>query len=152
MRRLAASAALAAVLLMTGCGESNSAGADDTSISEETVPDDAAVAEDEPTAEESEDTSVPDFLTEAGIDDAMLTRVAAVAEANNYAATFPLDPESVQGLAVRLVDVCRKVEAGEWTYEEHEADDISAGGTPAQAGAMRRFMEGTFCPAVQPEK
>jgi hypothetical protein len=116
------------------------------------VLDDAAVAEEEPTAEESEDTPVPDFLTEAGIDDAMLNRVTAVAEANNYAATIPMDPESVQALAVRLVDVCRQVAAGEWTYEGHEADDISADGTPAQAGAMRRFMQDTFCPAVQPEK
>jgi hypothetical protein len=131
MRRIRA---LAAVLLLTGCGESDSAGTDDTSISEETVLDDAAVTEEEPTAEESEDTSVPDFLTEAGIDDAMLNRVTAVAEAN------------------RLVDVCRQVAAGEWTYEGHEADDISTGGTPAQAGAMRRFMQDTFCPVVQPEK
>ncbi|MEV6653938.1 hypothetical protein [Streptomyces sp. NPDC051219] len=150
-RAFAALAALPlAVALLTGCGESEPTPVDDTEDTS-SVLDDPAPAEDEP-IEQTEDPEVAEFLLNAGIDDVMLKRVANVAETNNYAAAIPMTPDGVQMLALRLVDVCREIAAGDWTYEGHEADDISNGGTPAQAGAMRRFMEGTFCPAVKPEK
>ncbi|MFF0064998.1 hypothetical protein ACFYRC_26270 [Streptomyces sp. NPDC005279] len=153
MRRLAISAAVAAVaLLLTGCGESAPAPADDTSISEDATLDDPAPVVDEPLADQAEDPDTTEYLAAAGIDDVMVKRLATIAEANNYAATIPMTPDGAQSLAVRLVDVCRDIAAGEWTYEGHEADDISMGGTPAQAGAMRRFMQATYCPAVQPGK
>lgn len=137
-------------LALTGCGSSPTPADDESTSSVEDIVD-PVPTEDTPEAE-TEDSYASDYLTDVGIDELMVKQLANVAENNGYAASIPMDADGAVGMAAHLVDVCRDIAAGEGTYDGHEADDISMGGTPAQAGAMRRFMEETFCPAVKPEK
>ena len=153
MRRHGIVGLASALLLLTGCG-SDSAPSDSGS-GERTVreaPVEATVPTEEPTAEEAEDTSVQDYLEEAGITDVMVKRLAAVAEANNYAATVPMDEESAQLFATVIADHCRDVASGKKTWKFYADEDMSTGGTQAQVDAMYGFAEHTFCPSLKPAK
>jgi hypothetical protein len=148
MRRLSIVGFAAGLLFLTGCSsDSDSADTSDEPVAEETVQEEVPV--EEPTAEEAEDTSVQDALDEAGVSDVMVRQLAAVAEANNYAATVPMTDDSARLFATLIVDHCREVAAGRKTWDFYADEDMSTGGTQAQVDAMYGFAKRTFCPSLK---
>ncbi|GJF24726.1 MULTISPECIES: hypothetical protein [Streptomyces] len=137
----------AAVLLLTACGsDSEPASSSPDEVTEPLTEEPAAP---EPAVEETQDTSVQDYLDEHGITDAMVRQLAAVAEANNYADP-PMDDESAKLFATVIGDHCEKVASGELTWNYYKEDDKSTGGTQAQVDAFYGFTEDTFCPSMKP--
>ncbi|MFJ9718997.1 hypothetical protein ACIRPQ_24205 [Streptomyces sp. NPDC101213] len=151
MRRLAVAGLAAALLLLTGCGSGDApADTGEEQAAQDTAPWETPV--EEPVSEETEDTSVQDALDEAGVTDAMVRQLAAVAEANNYAATIPMGDDSARLFATVIVDHCREVALGRKTWEFYAEEDMSTGGTQAQVDAMYGFTKRTFCPSLNPEE
>ncbi|MFD8203578.1 hypothetical protein [Streptomyces sp. NPDC059701] len=89
-----------------------------------------------------------DYLDEHGITDAMVRRLAAVAEANNYADP-PMGDESARLFATVIGDHCETVASGERTWNYYKEDDKSTGGTQAQVDAFYGFTQDTFCPSMK---
>lgn len=150
MRRIAIAGLAAAALLLAGCG-SDADTANDTSSEEAVEPLVEEPAAPEPAAEETEDTSVQDYLDEHGITDAMVMRLAAVAEANNYADS-PMKQPDAELFATVIGDHCEKVASGEETWNFYKEDDKSTGGTQAQVDAFYGFAKDTFCPSMTTKK
>ncbi|MFJ3207454.1 hypothetical protein [Streptomyces flaveolus] len=149
MRRLAIAGLVAVTLLLTGCSsDPEPAGSSSDEVVEPVMEEPAAP---EPAVEETEDTSVQDYLDEHGISDAMVMRLAAVAEANNYA-DAPMEEEDAKLFATVIGDHCEMVASGERTWDYYKEDDISTGGTQAQVDAFYGFTQDTFCPSMTTEK
>ncbi|MGV9700510.1 hypothetical protein ACWDTR_32705 [Streptomyces sp. NPDC003470] len=137
----------AALLLLTACG-SDAEPASTSRPDEVTEPLTEEPAAPEPAVEDSQDTSVQDYLDEHGITDAMVRRLAAVAEANNYADP-PMGDESARLFATVIGDHCETVASGERTWNYYKEDDKSTGGTQAQVDAFYGFTQDTFCPSMK---
>ncbi|MEV7796975.1 hypothetical protein AB0O68_34230 [Streptomyces sp. NPDC087512] len=149
MRRFVMVGLAAATLILAAC--SNDSEPVGTSHEEVAEPLTEETAAPESTVQETEDTSVQDYLDEHGISDAMVRQLAAVAEANNYADP-PMDEESAKLFATVIGDHCQTVAAGERTWNYYKKDDKSTGGTQAQVDAFYGFAEDTFCPSMKTEK
>lgn len=146
---VAAVLCLASALLLGGCwGEVKPGG-----LSDDPTPRPSQAAESaRPTNEASDagDTSVVDFLREAGIDDALVNRLGEVGDANGYGidSDTATTLEQRRGFAVVQVGTCRDVAAGEQTWEGVRADDVENGASDAQASAMVSHLRTVFCPRV----
>ncbi|MFD8259595.1 hypothetical protein ACFV19_11760 [Streptomyces griseoluteus] len=150
MRHLAIAALATSALLLAGCSSDPAparASTPDEVVEPQTQKPAAPVSE----AEETEDTSVQDYLDEHGITDAMVMRLAAVAVANNYA-DAPLKTEDAKLFATVIGDHCESVASGKETWEFYKEDDKSTGGTKAQVDAFYGFAQGTFCPSMTNKK
>ncbi|MFD9752571.1 hypothetical protein [[Kitasatospora] papulosa] len=150
MRRFAIAGLTAATLLLTGCS-SDSEPVGDNSPDEVVEPLTEEPAAPDPTVEETEDTSVQDYLDEHGISDAMVMRLAAIAEANNYA-DAPMEKPDAKLFATVIGDHCETVASGEQTWNYYKEDDKSTGGTQSQVDAFYGFAQDTFCHSMTTEQ
>ncbi|WP_203601495.1 hypothetical protein [Streptomyces sp. SID9727] len=144
MRRFVMAGMVATALLLAGCSSDSEPSSSPDEVAESLAEEEPAP---DPAVEGAEDTSVQDYLDEHGITDAMVMRLAAVAEANNYADPPMAEPDA-QLFATVIGDHCETVASGEKTWDYYKEDDKSTGGTQAQVDAFYGFTQDTFCPSM----
>ncbi|MFD0149334.1 hypothetical protein ACWGQ4_14280 [Streptomyces sp. NPDC055721] len=142
---------LVSVLLLGGCWgelESPKLSDDPTPAASQTT----GPATPTPEASAAGDTSITDFLEEAGIDDVLVNGLGEVADANGYGidADTATTSEQRRGFAVVQVGTCRDVAEGNQTWAGVRIEDMENGASETQAAAMVTHLRTVFCPGVAP--
>lgn len=106
-----------------------------------------AVASDPVEPAPSPDTSVPDALAAAGLPDALITRLGAVAYRTGY--TLSTSQQQVETIAYMQLLTCREVQSGYRTWSEILAADVADGAPSSSARTMLEFLRSDYCPAVR---
>jgi hypothetical protein len=103
-------------------------------------------------ADPSEDTSLQDALTAAGVSDALVSELGRVAGVTGYGLqrAIPITGEDAIRFAFIQLETCRGLASGFRTLDEIIARDVADGAPRADAEAMADFLSSTFCPAVRP--
>ncbi|WP_131801828.1 hypothetical protein [Klenkia soli] len=98
----------------------------------------------------TEDTSVQDFLDEAGVPAALVTDLGRVAGSTGYGLSrgVPLAGADARSFAVVQVRTCRDMASGFRSRTEFESADVANGAGAADARALYDYLTATFCPAV----
>jgi len=88
-----------------------------------------------------------DALADAGVTAADVAALAAVARSTGYLNTS--SQQDIESLAVLWVGLCRDVAAGERTWDELAALDVSIGTSEGDASAMTQYVASRLCPKVR---
>lgn len=96
------------------------------------------------------DTSIQDALDERGVTDDEVRRLGAMADRTGYGlgpgTTLPFD--QAQNFAVVLILTCDQVAAGELTWDDAIAADVSTGAPQGAAREMNGYLRDVFCPGL----
>ncbi len=96
------------------------------------------------------DDSLGQKLAEAGVEEADIRELGAMAYETHYVGTLEYPSlEDMSSFAYIAVLLCRDVAVGESTWEDEVDKDTNSGATLGQAERMTGYLQDQFCPGVR---